>query len=341
MLNKLLFIWLLWLPILSLAQNDSTYSKTRATYIEEKKDAIAISFFNRNPNNQIVLQSRFQLTYKPNDPNTIGLKLQHKWLGFSIGYSPKRLQTEKRGNTSEFDLHFYMYGKKQYLDFYYIDYQGFYIENFKQNDTLRKYYTNFPLYPNLKLNTFGINYFHLFNHKKLSLRASFNHNEIQRKSAGSFLLGTSFNYSSFFNPTDFIPSELRPQTLENERFIDLRYYELSVMPGYAFTLVWKKFYFTFAPMIGFVGQYQRINHTEQLETKQFTTAFRGLSKVALGYNNERVFVALTGTNDTYNYMLNEHVKMRTQVSEARLIIGYRFTPKGFLKKFSNALDVKF
>lgn len=267
--------------------------------------------------------------------------MQHKWLGISIGYSPKRLQTEKKGTTSEFDAHLYAYGRKQYLDFHYLNYQGFYIDNYKQNDTLKKYYSSFPLYPSLKLSSIGLNYFYLFNHKKLSLRASFNHNEIQKKSAGSFLLGSSFNYSSFFNPTDIVPTELRPQTAPTENFVDLRYYEWSAMAGYGFTLVFKKFYFTLAPMIGVVGQYQIIQHTEALQAKELGIAFRGLSRAALGYNNNRFFVAITGSNDTYNYTLENKVRMRTQFSEARFVIGYRFTPKGFLKKISDKMDIKF
>lgn len=296
--------------------------------------------FFRTPDNSISLQSKYNLLYKPNDPSAIGIRFQLKWLGLSIAYSPKRLQNKNKGNTSELDLHCFAYGRKQYLDLRYLDYTGFYIDNFKQNDTLKKYYSTYPLYPSLSLRSIGVNYCFLFKHKKLSLRASFNHNEIQRKSAGSFILGVSYNYTSFYNPTDFIPVELRPQSPPTEQYVDLRYHEISVMPGYAFTLVFKKFYFTLAPMLGIVGQHQNINHTDQITSTSNNIAFRSLSKSAFGYNNERFFIAITGTNDTYNYALADKVRMRTQFSEAKFIVGYRFVPKGYLKKISDKMDIR-
>ena len=43
-------------------------------------------------------------------------------------------------------------------------------------------------------------------------------------------------------------------------------------------------------------------------------------------------------NDTYNYQLAPKVELNTQLSEARIIIGYRFNKSGFVQKISNQMD---
>lgn len=318
-----------------LGQTDSPSIINPKLYITDKSSFINVSVFNRNPNNLINLESKFNLTFKPNDVFNQGIKIQHKWFGLGIGFSPKKLQEDKKGSTDELDLHLYIYSKRQYLDAYFISYKGFYLENFRQNDSLKKHYTSFPLLPDLSLTTAGLTYLHLFNHKKFSLRASFTQNEIQKKSAGSFVLGSSLNYMRMENSGNIIPKELRAVALADQQFIKVSFYDISVLPGYAHTFVYKRFYFTLVPMLGLALQYQDFSTVDKRNPARFSNGFRSLSKVSIGYNSDRFFCALTGTNDTYNYMLVPEVRLRTQISEARVIIGYRFTPKGLLKKLSD------
>jgi hypothetical protein len=316
---------------------DSLYQATRAQYISDKTGMLGISLFNRNPNNQISINGFNKITYNPNDANTQGIRFQHKWFGIAFGYSPKQLQIEKRGTTEEMDLHLFMYGRKNYIDAYYVSYTGFYIENYKQNDYLRNNYISFPLLPNMSVNGFGLNYFYVFNHKKYSLRSSYLMNEIQRKSAGSFILGISANALSLSNTLSEIP-QLPSQTLPEERLLDGRFYGTSVLPGYAHTFIYKKLFFTIAPTIGIVAQHQNITNADDRTRERNTFAFRSIGRIAFGYNSDRFYMAITGVNDTYNYQLAPKVELNTQLSEARIIIGYRFNTSGFVQKISNQMD---
>lgn len=326
---------LLGFPFGAFAQADSTPILIPNQYITDKSNFINVSVFNRNPNNLINVESKFNLTFKPNDVFNQGIKIQHKWFGLGIGFSPKKLQQDKRGSTDELDLHLYVYSKRQYVDAYFISYKGFYLENYKQNDSLKKHYTSFPLLPDLAITTAGLTYLHLFNHKKFSLRASFTQNEIQRKSAGSFVLGSSINYMLMENSGNIIPKELRAVALADQQFVKVSFYDISILPGYAHTFVYKRFYFTIAPMLGLALQYQNFSTVDKRNPTRISNGFRSLSKLSIGYNSDRFFCALTGTNDTYNYMLVPEVRLRTQISEARVVIGYRFLPKGVLKKISD------
>lgn len=325
------------LSLIQAKTKDSLYQATRAQYVTDKTGMLGISLFNRNPNNQISINGFNKITYNPNDANTQGIRFQHKWLGIAFGYSPKQLQDEKRGTTEEMDLHLFMYGRRNYIDAYYVGYTGFYIENYKQNDSLRDNYKSYPLLPSMSANGFGMNYFYVFNHKKYSLRSSYLMNEIQRKSAGSFILGLSANSLSLSNPLNQIP-QLPPQTLPEERLIKGRFYGASILPGYAHTFVYKKVFFTIAPTLGIVTQHQNFTNADDKTRVRNTLAFRSVGRIAFGYNSERFYAAITGVNDTYNYQLAPRVQLHTQLSEARIIVGYRFYTKGFAQKVSNQMD---
>lgn len=337
--NFFLYLILFWPTTFSFAQEfDSIYKAKRAIYIEDKTGLIGLSAFNRNPNNQINISGKHNLVYNPNDPNTQGIRIQHKWLGLALGYSPQSLQQKKRGQTRELDLHLFLYGKKHYFDVYYIHYRGLYLENYERYDTLKNSYESFPLLPQLNLQSAGLNYFYLFNHQKFSLRSSFLHNEIQRRSAGSFILGSSVNYLHINNPTPLLPPELRPLSLPQESLVSGTFYGATVLPGYAHTFVLKRFYFTLAPMLGIMMQYQNFAAADDLNRNRYTLAFRSLGRLAFGYNGNRIYIAATAVNDSYNYMLSTKVRLTNQVSDARFIIGYRFTPVGVVKRISNKMD---
>lgn len=293
---------------------------------------LGVSLFNRNPNNQITINGINNVTYNPNDANTQGIRFQHKWLGIAFGYSPKQLQDGRRGTTEEMDLHLFMYGRRNYIDAYYIGYTGFYIENYKQNDSLNKNYNSFPLLPNMNANGFGVNYFYVFNHKKYSLRSSYLMNEIQRKSAGSFILGISVNSLGISNPINETP-QLLAQTLPEEKLLKGRFYGASVLPGYAHTFVYKKIFFTIAPTLGFVTQHQNFTNADNRTRVRNTLALRSIGRIALGYNSNRFYAALTGVNDSYNYQLAPKVQLHTQLSEARVVVGYRFNTTSLFKKY--------
>jgi hypothetical protein len=162
-------------------------------------------------------------------------------------------------------------------------------------------------------------------------------NEIQRKSAGSFILGLSVNSLSISNSINETP-QLLAQTLPEEKLIKGKFYGASILPGYAHTFIYKKIFFTVAPTLGFVAQHQNFTTADSRTRVRNTLAFRSVGRIALGYNSNRFYAALTGVNDSYNYRLASKVQLHTQLSEARLVVGYRFNTTGFVQKISNQMD---
>lgn len=269
-------------------KNDSTviaYQKYRSLYVQDETQQLGLSVFTRNRTNQMAVNGTYRLEYYPNDVSAIGVRVQHKWLGVALTYSPKFIQPKEKGRTSEIDLHLYMYAKRHNIDAYYFNYSGLYIDNYRSNETLKSAFSSYPLLPEMKLTGAGVNYFYVVNHKKYSLRSSYLHNEIQKRSAGSFLMGASVNYLRFNNPSSILPNQLDSFSQPQEKLENGEFYVGSILPGYAHTFVLKRLYFTIAPMIGVAFQYQDFNtENEPAPHKRFSASARSLARFGIGYN---------------------------------------------------------
>lgn len=316
------------------------YQDYRSEYVQDETQQLGLSVFTRSRTNQMAVRGTQRLEYYPNDVSALGVRIQHKWLGVALTYSPKFLQPQKKGETTELDLHVYIYARRHNLDAYYFNYSGLYIDNYQSNAILKEAFKEeYPLLPDMRLEGAGINYFYVLNHKKYSLRSSYLHNEIQKKSAGSFLMGTSVNYLHFGNPSSILPNQLDSVSQPKEKLENGDFYVASVLPGYAHTFVFRRIYFTIAPMIGVAFQYQNFAvESESHTTRRFSASARSLARFGVGYNAERFYIGVTAVSDSYNYRLSKGVTVEMRVSDARLIVGYRFAPRGFVKKVSDKMD---
>ena len=125
--------------------------------------------------------------FSPNYPFMAGAgiglhRIRYVNLSFSISLFP--LKNESGLRTSITDIQLHSYGKKSLFDAYYQSYKGFFIEKELKNGQ-EEYF----LYPDLALRQAGIEYTHIYNHRRFSARAAFEQSELQIRSAGSFLLG--------------------------------------------------------------------------------------------------------------------------------------------------------
>jgi len=317
--------------------NDSSYAAVRNEYVIDKTEKLVVSLFNRNPNNGIEFNGASKVKLFPNDPNSIGIRFQHKWLGIGIGYSPRQAQLANRGNTSSLDLHLFCYGKKLNIDAYFMQYSGYYIENVKLPDAKTKEF-KYHLLPELQTTNIGAGGFYLFNHKKFSLRSNFLFNEIQKRSAGSFVIKSSVNFFRIHNPVHIIPDEIVGASA-TERLRAGDFYSFSFLPGYYHSFVWrKKFYFTLGTSVGPMLQLQDVTLEDAKQFKRTQLAARGSSRAALGYNSNKFFMGIVAYNDIYNYNLGKELRLNFVISEARVLIGYRFEVPRFFQPVSNQMN---
>lgn len=313
---------------------------TRSDYVQDMTSYIHITPFLYNSRNHFEIQDQRILTFEPNESINIGLRLMHKWLGLAFSYGPKNMQADKKGNTDYINFQLNSYGKKLGFDLYYTDYNGYYLENYRKFPVLDSIYGDiFPQRPDISTLSIGGNFYYLFNHKKYSYRSTFIQNEIQKKSAGSFLMSGSFSYFNIRGDSTIIPSSIRRYYESRSQFKNGDFYSFSLMPGYAHTFVIAhRFYFTASVTGGITAQYQQYSTEGRELVEKMVYIPRAMSRVGLGYNGQRFYGGLSSMIESYNLPLGQRTRLTYFIGSASLFVGFRFQVPNALKGISNKMD---
>lgn len=333
-------------PETSLAQtqHDSIQPKIRFTkdvYIEDFSDRIHINPFINGADNGFELRGRKSIRYKPNQSFSLGLRITHRWLSLAVSYEPRKLQESKYGATNHLNLVFNTYGKRIGVDLYYLKYTGYYISNPQNMPELApRYTTNFPIYPDLTTLNIGFNACYIFNHRKYSYRATFLHNDIQRKSAGSFILTGSYSYYKISSDSGFVPDELFKYVPEEARINSGSFNSVSVMPGYSYTLVGlQRLFFTVAPSLGAMLQFQSYSVGNAFSDQSRVNVIpRAMLRAGFGFNSRKFFIGYSGTIDSYIVPISRNQRLNYFINGSQVYLGIRIGVPKPLQKTSEFID---
>jgi hypothetical protein len=339
----LLILVLLGWPGSSSAQNDSSAHPVRFTrdiYVEHFDSSIHINPFLMGADNGFELRGRKTFRFMPNQSMSLGLRLTHKWLSVAFSYGPKNVQEQKYGSTDHLNLTLNTYGKRIGVDLYYLQYKGYYISNPRNAPELAQQFpSGFPSYPDLSTLNIGFNVCYVFNRHKYSYRSTFLRNDIQRKSAGSFIMTASYSFYRIASDTGIVPQELYNYVTPGARLVKGDFNSMSIMPGYSFTLVvLQRFFVTAAPSIGPMVQSQFYNLTGETDQRQrWDVVARAMLRTGFGFNSRKFFIGYTGMIDSYNIPLSDRQRLNYFISNNSVYVGIRIGVPKALQKPSDFL----
>ena len=167
--------------------------------------------------------------------------------------------------------------------------------------------------------TIDLNFYYAFNHKRFSYPAAFSQSYIQKKSAGSLLVGGSLHVNQV----------LTGDSTQHTEIFSLENYSLGLGIGYAYNLVISKnllFHLSALPYVVLDGG-TSLRHLQQGELKGVKTDFPELYIImrnAIIYNYNRWFF---GTNLQLNqsYLKSgDAIKMTNTQWLASCFVGFRF-----------------
>jgi hypothetical protein len=328
------------------AQTDSAmaaYKKFRAGYIIDLTYKINITPYVLVAGNGFALRSDHNIRVRPNEIGSVGLRVSHRWVSVALALGIKNIQSEKRGTTEFFNLSVNTYRQKWGFDGYYHSYKGHYIANDEIAD-LPQFIENktYPILPAVNTLYTGLNAYYLSNHKKFSYRASFMSNEIQKKSAGSFILMTSYSFFRMNSDTGFIPGDLQAAIPLSSQIIDGKFSSWSIMPGYGYTWVFgKKFFFTLAPSIGLMTTFHNYS-TKGISEKGAADGNsiypRAMARAAFGHNSSKWYWGISAIADNYIIRLPEKDMLIYNIGHGNIYVGFRVNvPKRF-RRLSKTID---
>jgi hypothetical protein len=164
--------------------------------------------------------------------------------------------------------------------------------------------------------------------------------EVQKKSAGSFLLGTYFFLFNVTSDSSLVGSPFRPlfDSLSYLRSSTLQTYGLNI--GYIHTFIFLKRFYTTISLVQGLGLEQTLYNSES--GKSFSSPLRGAAKIncrfALGYNLGRFYIGTMGIVDYFYFSSKTNTTFNFNMGKLCAFVGYRFyflkTEKKILRKLS-------
>lgn len=195
---------------------------------------------------------------------------------------------------------------------------GTYIRKFggyEKHKPIREYF------PGVQTNTWNFAIYYFWNNRKYANGAAYNYSRVQKRSAGSFILG--FNFANLNTKLNFalLPEHLLPYLTFQETRYKFHYNEYCLLGGYAYNWVWNRhllYNITVMPSIGLTKCYEDSN-----DGGQNLLALNALGRMSFTYNLSDLFVSLIAKANLQWYSSNR-VTLFSGIENLSLSVGYRF-----------------
>ena len=278
------------------------------------------------------IETTDKLKLKPNGQTNVGLGFNYKWLGLGVSFSLPFMNKDDEiyGETKRFDTQLNIFSRWFGIDAHLQYYKGFYLENPKDfQDWNEEFY---PQIGDIEALSLGIAAYYFFNNKNFSYKAAFTRTQIQKKSAGAFILGGFYNLDIALAPSSFVPSQLNNPNLAND--FDINAYSTAIIGlsiGYTYTFVVKRFFINLSLVPGFGARVVKLwaEGTEHKISPSISASIT--SRVAIGYEGKHLYWGLNIINTTNSYK-HEEYEISSSTGNVKLYIGKRFNFSSRRKK---------
>ncbi len=332
---------LLMLPVFSFAEGsrrahpDSLFHKyliQDTAYIDDLSDKLSLKLFTLNRTNSFSItdvRNNFESNYEPNVGSDLGLGLVYKWLKVGLAFArvSKDGPEGTHGRTRRLDLQGHLFTKKLGADLSLQLYNGFYLSNPAAFDQNWKQGDKMPQRSDITTFSIGASGYYVFNHEKFSLQSVYVQSEWQKKSAGSFFLGTTINTYAIIADSAISPQNYSNPTNRSQFFEDARFRSLAPLIGYSHTLVLNDHVFTnltLSPGLALANT-RLIDGDGALAYRNNHIIGTLGMRFGLGYNSPQFFGGFSAEYNYQQFRFNEgQGRFGFTRGQARLYIGYRF-----------------
>ncbi len=303
----------------------SKHSKIDSLYIIDLSDQLNLYVYGIYKNYHVTFRdivSKKELKLRPNFSGRMGLGFNYKWMGLAVGFkAPGYSDDEKYGKTQRLDIQVNVFARSFGLDFTSQFYKGYYMSN--PNDFVLWEKEQYPLLENLSTVSMELSGYYFTNHKKFSYRAAFVRNDIQKKSAGSFIFGGYSRVDITDAPGGILPDEMPDQYEEVFNIRKFASVNFGLSVGYTYTFVfWKNFFVNLSAVPGMGVKNTNIELDDESITKN-GVSFRWIGRAALGYEHEKYFIGITAIG-TSNTIPGKRLVVSSTNSKIRFFVGKRF-----------------
>ncbi len=261
-----------------------------------------------------------KLKFEPNGQTNLGLGFNYKWINLGVAGSFEFMNKDNHvyGETSRLDLQFNAFSRFIGFSGHYQKYTGFYLSN--PDDFLNWDESYYPYLADLESTSFGISVFYFFNHKKFSYKAAYIRNEVQKKSAGGFVLGSYIDVDKLYRPSGFVPEELPDSLNQLFNFNGFTTYVAGISFGYTYTQVFLKRCFINFSLVPGIG-YRALSISNGKVPANFTGSIN--ARISLAYEGKRFYCGISSYSSAESFKY-ESIDISTNSGLLRFYLGKRF-----------------
>lgn len=262
------------------------------TYIQDFSEKILLRILLDNNIDELEntsLANNFTVKATPNLSEKLSLSVDYKWLLFAVSIPKSWINFDSdqglKGTSSTTNLGLHLFFNSWVQNFNYSKTRGFYISN--TDEVIKNQSPDAPLWqegvdpyilsPNLSIAKYGGFTSYIFNAKKFSYKSFLWGTELQRKSAGSFILTLLYYYNNLHNGDENIDYN-RNSLVTN---FSLNYqYNLVIL---------KRFNLSTGIGIGLGASASKTNASDEIENKDILYSPNSITKfninLTYSYNN--------------------------------------------------------
>jgi len=300
--------------------NIEDYSNKLALFLYAKQKFSQFGIYNKGLNKRI--------EFSPNDRLNLGFGFNYKWLGIGIAFNFGFVNNDndKYGITKRLDWQTNIYLKKFVFDFYLQYYKGYYVQNpqivFPDWNEGDKMYIR----PDIATTTFGFGAMYILNHKKFSYKSAFLQTAIQKKSAGSFMIGGHILMQSIHADSSIIPTqsifEDQPPAIAHQGLY------FGIITAYAYNFIIRKQYFASLSLLANLQLGSaKTKMADGTIYSGFVPVFHLQPRLAIGVNKPKWYAGVSFVNDVITELYNkenEDWSLSFASGNYRFFVGYRF-----------------
>lgn len=239
---------------------------------------------------------------------TVSVAVSYRGIGLGLAVNPAKWA----GKNKDFEFNLHSYGNRYGFDVVYLSsntYKGKLTNGAERNDIDKGLVSQDAL---------TLNFYYVFNGKRFSFPAAFSQSYLQRRSAGSWMLGASFDGSK---------TRIKADEEAGTRDTKLSINELAIGGGYAYNLVAGKRWLFHLSALPTLTVYSKDRMTVDGERRKFSYSFPSGIITARGaavYSWRNKFL---GANMVFNHSFTGHkdnLKLSRSKWYIRGVFGFRF-----------------
>lgn len=265
-----------------------------------------------------------KILYYPDSKVSLGAGITYRWFSLDLTFN-SGLNQRKAESSTAFDFQAKIFSPKQYIGLTYKYYYGYIIGDYENLSV--DIPDSVKIRDDIRSSFFGLEYMYAFNYGRFSFKAPFLYNEVQKKSAGSFIVGVSLTSYILDGDSEILPEEAKPDFNPDLYFSSLNTINLSFDGGYMHSIVFlRKFYLTLSAIPGIVlvaGDY-RIEEREFLDLR---ASLKFSTMNSIGYNSRRFYSGLQFSNSLYLTKVGEKAGIQEGYMKLKIFAGFRLRKK--------------